>query len=189
MLDTAVGGFADPLSAGDAGSLTAQLVLAAGNPPADVAFGIDSTLLTSAVDAEVFEPYRSPLLDEVPESIRALIPDDLVTPIDTGEVCVNADRRWYDERSLTVPTTLDDLVDPAYEGQLVVMDPATSSPGLAFLLATIARYGDGWQDWWTALVANDVEVASGLRSARGTSGRPAASAISITAVRPSPRMP
>ena len=37
--------------------------------------------------------------------------------------------------------------------------PGTSSPGLAFLLATIARYGDGWQDYWASLDDNGVRVA------------------------------
>ncbi|CAB4814853.1 unannotated protein [freshwater metagenome] len=41
-------------------------------------------------------------------------------------------------------------------------NPETSSPGLAFLLATVAKYGDpGFEAYWKKLRANGVEVASG----------------------------
>ena len=48
---------------------------------------------------------------------------------------------------------------PQYRDLLVVENPATSSPGLAFLLATVAEFGeDGWADYWSALRDNGVEV-------------------------------
>ncbi len=83
----------------------------------------------------------------------------MVTPIDYGDVCINIDDVALEAAGVPAPTTLDDLIDPAYRDMLVVQDPATSSPGLAFLLATIARYGDGWADYWGALRDNGVSVA------------------------------
>jgi thiamine transport system substrate-binding protein len=145
------------VSGGDAGSMVAGAILAAGQPTADVLFGIDNTLLARAIDVDVFEPYVSPARDTV---IPALLPGtDLVTPIDYGDVCVNIDDRWFAERDTPIPTTLDDLVDPQWRGMLVVQDPATSSPGVAFLLATVARYGDEWPAYWRALRENDVAVS------------------------------
>jgi len=149
---------------GDAGSVVNQAILAAGNPQADVLFGIDSTFLTRALEADLFEPYEAADLDRVDP---ALLLDDehRVTPIDYGDVCLNYDQAWFGEHDLAVPTSLDDLVDPAYADLLVVQNPATSSPGLAFLLATIEELGDGWEAWWTALRANGVEVTDGWESA------------------------
>jgi len=84
-----------------------------------------------------------------------------LTPIDTGDVCVNADEEWFAEKGLAVPSSFDDLLKPEYKDLLVVENPATSSPGLAFLLGTIGAFGtDGWTDYWSGLGANGVKVAA-----------------------------
>ena len=151
------------IPAGDAGEMVNRAVLSSGNPEADVLFGIDTTLLSRAIDAEVFEPYSSST-----EALRPELRDaglGVVTPVDDGDVCVNIDDAWFNERGIPVPTTLEDLADPRYSGLLVVQNPATSSPGLAFLLGTIARYGDAWPDYWERLRANDVAVVNGWSEA------------------------
>jgi thiamine transport system substrate-binding protein len=147
------------VTGGDAGVLVNRAVLTAGNPEGDVLFGVDNTLLSRAVDAGTFAPYRPAALSGVSAALRALVPGDAVVPVDFGDVCVVADDSWFSARHLAVPTTLDALTDPAYAGRLVVENPATSSPGLAFLLATVARYGDGgWAAYWSRLRANGVKV-------------------------------
>lgn len=151
----------EQLAVGDAGQLVAEAVLTAGSPLGDVLFGIDNTFLQRGLDADIFEPYRSPGLDDVPERFR-LDPENRVTPIDYGDVCLNY---WIDALQGAPPAGLDDLTSPAFADQLVVQSPETSSPGLAFLLATIARYGDGWEDYWAALRANGVAVTAGWSDA------------------------
>lgn len=153
------------LRGGDAGQVVNQAILSAGNPQGDVLFGIDNTMLSRALDEDVFEAYEADGLDAVDD---ALVLDDehRVTPIDRGDVCLNYDKAAFDESGTPVPETLADLTDDAYAGQLVVEDPATSSPGLSFLLATVAEFGeDGWQDFWEGLVANDVAVSAGWEDA------------------------
>lgn len=153
------------LRAGDAGAMVNQAILTRSRPVADALFGVDNTFLTRALDAGIFEPYRSPALDRVPRRFR-LDPRHRVTPVDYGDVCVNADRRWFADRDLALPGTLTDLARPAYRGLLVVENPATSSPGLAFLLATVAEFGtDGWLRYWKDLRANGVKVVSGWEEA------------------------
>jgi thiamine transport system substrate-binding protein len=153
------------LAGGDAGTVVNQAILTNGNPQADVLFGIDSTFLTRALDEELFVPYESPALADVDERFL-LDPEHRVTPVDYGDVCLNYDKAWFAESGLPVPAALEDLVDPAYRDLLVVENPATSSPGLAFLLATIDAFGEeGWQQWWTELRANGVEVSSGWEDA------------------------
>ncbi|CAA9246578.1 MAG: Thiamin ABC transporter, substrate-binding component [uncultured Acidimicrobiales bacterium] len=150
---------------GDAGLVVNQAILTKEDPLGDVLFGVDNTLLTRALDEGIFVPYESPLLEDVDEAYL-LDPQHRVTPVDHGEVCLNYDRAHFDEAELAPPDDLDDLVDPAYRGLTVVEDPSTSSPGLAFLLATVDRYGeDGWRDWWSRLRDNDVLVSPGWEDA------------------------
>ena len=149
-------------SAGDAGSMVNQAILTKDNPIADVLFGVDSTFLSRAVDEGIFAPYESANIGTVNELLR--VPGDAVTPIDFGDVCINYDLEAYAASGTPVPETLEDLVDPTYANQLVVQDPATSSPGLAFLLATIIAYPEGsdydWRAYWADLFDNGVTVAS-----------------------------
>ena len=146
------------IAAGDAGSLVNQAVLSTDNPLADVLFGVDDTFLSRALDNDIFAEFESSLIDTVPDS---LIIDDTgrATPISFGDVCINYDKERYDN-GLEVPTTLDDLRQERYASQLTVEHPATSSPGLAFMLATIDEYGEeDWPDFWEDLKAAGTRVA------------------------------
>jgi thiamine transport system substrate-binding protein len=154
------------LRAGDTGQMVNKAVLTAGNPEGDVMFGVDNTFLSQVVDGNVLTPYTAAGLDAVPAALRELVPNGEATPIDFGDVCVNTDKTWFTEHELAPPTDLRSLTDPAYKGLLVVENPATSSPGLAFVLATIAEFGDdGWVDYWKTLRANSVEVVDSWEDA------------------------
>ncbi|MGZ4694346.1 MAG: thiamine ABC transporter substrate-binding protein [Acidimicrobiales bacterium] len=157
------------ISQGDAVEVVNQAILTKDNPQADVLFGIDSNTLTKAYDADLFEPYQSPGLDTVDAAFQ-LDPEHRVTPIDHGDVCLNYDKAWFAGKGIAPPTSIDDLTDPRYKGTLVVENPATSTPGLAFMLATVAKYGaDGWTDYWQKLRANGVSVVDGWEAAYYTS--------------------
>lgn len=154
------------LIAGDTGTMLSKAELTAGNPEGDVMWGIDSTFLSRAIGSEIFEPYTAAGLDAVPAALTDLVPNGEATPVDLGDVCVNYDIAALDELGLEPPVTLDDLADPAYRDLLVVQNPASSSPGLAFLLATIDEFGtDGWQAYWSNLVDNGVQVVDGWTAA------------------------
>ncbi len=144
---------------GDAGQVVASAILSAGAPSGDVLFGVDNSLIAKAIDAGVFESYVSPNLGNVLPTLRDDTAEDKVTPIDYGDVCINMDEAWFAQNKIAPPRRLDDLKKPAYKDLLVVEDPATSSPGQAFMLATISRYGDSWQEYWKALRDNGVKVA------------------------------
>lgn len=147
------------IPAQDAGSMVNQVILSKDNPLADVLFGIDDTFLSRAVEEGVFAPYESANIGAVDESLLA--PTDDVTPIDYGDVCFNYDKEWFEQSDLDVPDDLDDLRADTYAPLVTVEHPATSSPGLAFLLATIHTYGEeGWLDWWTAVRDAGINVAT-----------------------------
>lgn len=153
------------LAMGDAGEALNKLILSKDAPLADVFFGVDNTFLSRALAAEMFMPYASPLLDQIPDELE-LDPDHTLLPVDYGFVNLNADSAWFAARGVALPQTLEDLTKPEYAGLLVVPNPASSSPGLAFLLTTVAHFGeDGYLDFWAALRANDVLVTDGWSEA------------------------
>ena len=152
------------LQAGDAGEVVTKALLTAGNPQGDVLFGVDNTLLSRALDGDVFEPYESAALEDVAPRY-VLDQEHRVTPIDHGEVCLNYDKAWFAKRGVDPPRTLEEVTLPRYRDLLVVENPATSTPGLAFMLATIARYGHLWQGYWRKLRANGVLVVDGWEEA------------------------
>jgi thiamine transport system substrate-binding protein len=152
-------------AAGDGGTLTNKLVLTAGNPTGDVAFGVDNTFASRALEAGVFAGHEFDLPDGVEDYVLPSDTEHALTPVDNGNVCVNVDDTWFAEKGLTPPQTFADLADPAYEGLFALPSAVTSSVGLAFLLATIDEYGDAWPDYWADLVDNDVQLTSGWSEA------------------------
>jgi thiamine transport system substrate-binding protein len=152
------------LQSGDAGTMLNKAILSKDAPLADVMFGVDNTFLSRAFEADIFDAYQSPALSDVPaefvldSSFRAL-------PVDYGDVCINYDKKYFEENDLAVPASFEDLAKPEYNGLLVVESPATSSPGLAFMLATHAYFGDGFLDYWQRLKDNGVVVVDGWETA------------------------
>ncbi|MFE9775704.1 thiamine ABC transporter substrate binding subunit [Streptomyces sp. NPDC005931] len=154
------------LEDGDAGQAVNKAILTKDNPQGDVFFGVDNTLLSRALDNGLFQPYEAKGSDLVLPQYRADEDKHRVTPVDTGDICVNYDKKYFADRKLDPPRTFDDLVEPEYKNLLVTENASTSSPGLGFLLGTAAAYGDdGWQDYWKKLKANGVKVVDGWEQA------------------------
>lgn len=149
----------------DAGALTNQLVLTKDDPVGDVVFGVDNTFATRAVDEDVFEAYAPELPAGAADFELPGDEGDALTPVDTGNVCVNVDAAWFREQGVPAPRSLEDLTDPAYEDLFVIPAASTSSPGLSFLAATVARYGEEWPGYWEDLMANGAKVVKGWTEA------------------------
>ncbi|RPJ29043.1 MAG: thiamine ABC transporter substrate-binding protein [Chloroflexi bacterium] len=163
------------LQSGDAGAVLNKAVLTKDAPLADLLFGVDNTFLSRALEADIFEPYESPRLNEIPDPFK-LDGSNRALPVDYGDVCINYDKAYFSDHDLAIPQSLEDLTKPEYAGLLVAENPATSSTGLAFLLATVAHYGDSFTEYWQALKDNDVVVVDGWETAyytnfSGSSGR------------------
>jgi len=152
------------LQSGDAGAVLNKAILIKDAPLADLLFGVDNTFLSRALAADIFEAYASPELKNIPTGFK-LDASNSALPIDYGDVCINYDKAYFADKNLPVPQTLEDLLKSEYKDLLVVENPATSSTGLAFLLATIAHYGDSYTDYWTSLKANGVVVVDGWETA------------------------
>ena len=164
------------LASGDTGAALSKAILSKDAPLADVFYGVDNTFLSRALEADIFEPYQSPLLADIPDAFE-LDPEHRALPVDYGDVCINYDKAYFAENNLPIPQSLEDLIKPEYNGLLVVENPATSSPGLAFLLATVAHFGDpGYLDYWRQLRDNGLVVVDDWEMAyftnfSGSSGR------------------
>jgi thiamine transport system substrate-binding protein len=164
------------IKSGDAGAALNRAILSKGAPIADVFYGVDNTFLSRALESGIYQPYNSPLLANIPAQYK-LDPTNQALPVDYGDVCLNYDKAYFSSKNLALPGSLEDLLKPEYKGLLVVTDPATSSPGLAFLLATIAHFGpDKYLDYWKSLRENGLVVVDGWETAyytnfSGSSGK------------------
>nr|BFD82420.1 thiamine ABC transporter substrate-binding protein [Streptomyces sp. Xyl84] len=154
------------LKDGDAGQAVNKAILTKDNPQGDVFFGVDNTLLSRALDNGLFQSYEPKDSGMVVSRYRVDQARHRVTPVDTGDICVNYDKKYFADRKLAPPASFDDLLKPQYKNLLVTEDAATSSPGLGFLLGTAAKYGDeGWQAYWKKLKDNGVKVVDGWEQA------------------------
>jgi thiamine transport system substrate-binding protein len=152
-------------AAGDAGTLTTKLVLTKDNPTGDVAFGVDNTFASRAVGEGVFAEHDLDLPAGAEDYALEGDGADRLVPVDHGNVCVNIDKQWFERKGLAPPETMADLTDEEYEGLFVTPSALSSSPGLAFLLATIAEYGEDWTGYWQDLVDNDTLIVDGWEDA------------------------
>ena len=152
-------------ASGDAGSLTNKLVLTKDNPTGDAVFGIDNTFASRALDEgvlQVSEVERAPGADSYDLDGDGA---DYLVPVDTGNVCMNIDTTWFADKEIEPPATLDDLTKDRYRDLLVLPGATTSSPGLAFLLSTVAAFGEDWPAYWTRLLDNGAKVTEGWSDA------------------------
>lgn len=150
------------LTSSDTGTMVSEAVLTAGDPVADVMWGIDNTFLCRGLENDIFTPYESALLGAVDDALK-LDPHNRVTPVDFSDLCVNY---WTDALDGPAPRSIADLADEQYAGTFVTQNPETSAPGMGFLLSTIAEFGeDGWQDYWAQLADNDLAVQPGWSEA------------------------
>ena len=152
------------IQGGDAGEVLNKAILTKNAPLADVLFGVDNTFLSRALEADIFEPYQASALSAIPAEFK-LDDSDRALPVDYGDVCINYDKKFFAEKHLAAPHSLEELTKPEYKGLLVSENPATSSTGLAFLLATVVHYGDGFTEYWKALKNNGLVVVDGWETA------------------------
>lgn len=153
------------LKSGDAGAALNKAILSKNNPLGDLFFGVDNTFMSRGLKAGIFEVYRSPLLKDIKPELQ-LDSEYRLLPVDYGDVCLNYDKKWFAQKGIKPPSKLSDLIMPNYKGLTVVENPATSSPGLAFLLTTIGVFGEKrYLQYWRQLRANDVLVTNGWEQA------------------------
>ena len=154
--------------AGSSGQVLNRAILEKGNPSGDLLYGVDNTFLSRALREEIFIQYKSGQIGNIPAQF---ILDDTfhVSPVDYGYVNINYDIAYLDDKGLAPPASLEVLTQPEWDGRLVVENPATSTPGLAFLIATVSYFGEDddydYLDFWADLKKNNVAVKEGWSEA------------------------
>ena len=153
-------------ASGDAGALTNKLVLTKDNPIGDVVFGIDNTFAQPRDRRGRARAVRRRAARRAPRTTCSRATTSRRSPRSTTATSAStsttpgspprASRRRRPSR--TSPS-------PAYQDLFVTPGATTSSPGLAFLLATIAEYGDDWPDYWTRLLDNGAKLTEGWTDA------------------------
>ncbi|MFB6068745.1 MAG: thiamine ABC transporter substrate binding subunit [Halobacterium sp.] len=106
-------------------------------------------------DADLFDDLSAAVSNDerIKDSLR-IDPKGRALPYDTGYISL-----VYDGTKVENPGTFDALTEPAYKGKLLAENAQTSDPGRAFLLWTVHQFGeDGYLDYWSELVNNDVRV-------------------------------
>lgn len=148
------------VEADDAGSMLRRAALEKGDPTFDIIYGVDNILWTKAAQEDVFQPYKPRFAERIEPAYVFGGDKWLATPVDHGYIGVNVD-----EAKLGASIhSLDEVA--LHADQFVTEDPRTSTPGLGYLLATIATYGEtGWRNHWTELFSGGVLVTSGWTEA------------------------
>jgi thiamine transport system substrate-binding protein len=146
----------------DSRTMLAKLIAnrdASGQTPADAFIGVEVNDLGTANDHDVFAPLTAadiPNLANIPKEIQ-FDPDGKLIPYEHGFITL-----IYDSQKLganQIPQTFAQLLDPKFRKQFILEDPRTSSPGLSFLLWTIAQFGDpGYLDYWKQLMPNILTI-------------------------------
>ena len=149
------------VKSGDAGQLASTVSLTPGSPKADVVFGIDNTFASRPIRAGALEPYDTPAAADGADEYSVPDSNNELTAVDRGDVCLNVDENWYSSRGQEPPTSLRDLRDPEFAGQAALLDPGTSSPGMAFLLTTVGVFGNDWQNYWRQVTGGGAAIAPG----------------------------
>jgi thiamine transport system substrate-binding protein len=147
----------------DTGAVYNQVWVERSNPQADVVIGLDNTYVGRALEGQLFQAYRPEGADRIREDI-ILDPEYRLTPFDWGHIVLN-----YDSEALPdPPSTWEELLDPRLRESIVLMNPATSSPGRNFLLLTIAEHGeDGYLDFWEQIRPNILTITAGWSEGYG----------------------
>ena len=149
------------IKGGDAGEMLNKLILTKAQPVADVVYGIDNTLVGKALAAGVLESKLPQAQEDAGFGI-----DKAIALVDYGFVAINFDKSSITKSGVSLPKSLQDLTLPAYKNWLVTPNPATSSTGYAFLLATISGMGEEKAfAWWAQMRANGLKVVKGWSEA------------------------
>ncbi|QAA76557.1 MAG: hypothetical protein BIP78_0791 [Candidatus Bipolaricaulis sibiricus] len=138
--------------------------LSAGRTDADVFLGITAGSLPRALAEGVFRPFDPDLIPNlafIPEDLR-VDPSNHVLPFDHGYIAFVASPALSED---LLPRSFTDLLRPELGGKIILQDPRTSETGLAFLLWTVAHFGDSWPQYWRALLPNLLTITRGWTEA------------------------
>lgn len=128
------------------GIITAKLLAEKENPRADVIWGLAGTSLLFLANEGMLEPYAPPGVEKLAKGFR----DPADPPAWTGmnawvaSICYN--HIEAEKLNLPVPTSWKDLLDPVYQGHLIMPNPGSSGTGYLDVSSWLQMFGvqEGW---------------------------------------------
>ncbi|SFB26396.1 thiamine transport system substrate-binding protein [Rhizobium sp. NFR07] len=144
----------------DGVALLTRLKLEGAGTKADIALGLDTSLISEAKATGLFQHAGVDTgMVEVPGGYS----DDTFIPYDYGHFAV-----VYDTETIkNPPKSLKDLVEGDASQKIVIEDPRTSTPGLGLLLWMKSVYGDKAPEAWSKLKDRVLTVTPGWSEAYG----------------------
>ena len=133
------------------GVVTAKLLAEKANPQADVVMGVAASSLALLKSNGMLEPYAPLNLDAIMSQYRdkANPPAWFGMDVWGATICFNTVEAQ--KKNIPKPETWKDLTKPAYKGQIVMPNPASSGTGYFDVTAWLTLFGDdkgkggGWK--------------------------------------------
>lgn len=123
-----------------AGEMLTRVAAEKDNPQAALMFGGSTDNYIAAVDQGLLEPYQSPELENAPDTY--IDPTGTWNPIYVGAIAFACNKEWFAEKGYAYPTSWDELLDPKYEGMVIMAHPATSGTAYTVLATLIQLKGE-----------------------------------------------
>jgi len=121
------------------GELVARATAEKGNPRADVIWGAPGDGFAAAKAAGIIEPFKSANTEKIPAELRD--PDAYFTALARNTLIFMSNAKLLKEKGLKPPASWNDLLDPAYKGQIQTADARTSGTALTRILSIYYAFG------------------------------------------------
>ncbi len=123
-----------------AGDVQKKVIGEKAKPKADVLLGGESSFHDGLAREGLLEKYVPPNAEKIANAFRD--PQGFWTgwSIAVFSFALNADRFAKEMAGAKMPTTWDDLLDPAWKGKLVLPDPMRNVSGYVFLVTQVFRF-------------------------------------------------
>jgi iron(III) transport system substrate-binding protein len=133
------------------GVITAKLLAEKANPQADVVMGVAASSLALLNSNGMLEPYAPSNLDAIMGQYRDKKNPPAWFGMDVWGATVCFNTVEAQKKGIPKPETWKDLTKPAYKGQIVMPNPASSGTGYFDVTAWLSLFGDdkgqggGWK--------------------------------------------
>ncbi|WP_246476520.1 extracellular solute-binding protein [Salicibibacter cibi] len=128
---------------------------------AEVHWGQLHSLALLAQEEDMLGSYQSPEWEDVPDEFKDPDGQWYGWSYWYNELAVNTD--IVDELGLDTPSSWEDLIDPQYEGEIVMPDPSVSGTGFLFVSTIIQMLGE--EEAWEYFEQLDENVGQYVESA------------------------
>lgn len=131
------------------GELVNRVISEKDDPQADILLGGATNYHIQADEAGALEHYDSPLAENVPSFARSK--DGAYTGFCVLALGIGVNKSRFAEKfpGLPEPKTWDDLLNPAFKGEIVLTNPVASSTAYLFVQDQLQRLG--WDGGWNYL--------------------------------------